>query len=60
MADAASLALRDARISLWRDLWAKTEDVDQQIEDATRDLTLENQRLRKTIRNLRRSRPRRA
>jgi hypothetical protein len=47
-------ALREARISLWRDLWAKVEGVDQAVADATAELRAENARLRHNLVNMKR------
>ena len=54
-ADATHLALREARVNLWRDLWAKTEQVDQLVAERTHALQLENRRLRRTVRDMRRA-----
>lgn len=63
MVDATHLALRAARIRLWQDLWARSENIDTQIEvrakqiagEQTHRFYVENERLRRVIRGLRRT-----
>ena len=57
--DAVHIALRDARIALWRDLWWKVDHVEEVVAARTAELIAENARLVKQLEGVRRNRNKR-
>lgn len=54
-ADAVHLALREAHVAVWRDLWQKVEDCENRTKAETARLRRENQDLRRKVRNMKKA-----